>query len=169
MKKLTLFIFLSFFALGCATIQEPFKAIWGSSTKALEDNRGSATVKAYQSSYSDCFDKVLEVIHSREKSEIKREVTEDNPEAVGIGGTAEVVEVAGYEIFINDKKKGVIVVIGVPKSINTTEVGIFITALSASETKMEIVSLSSAAQQIVSDEIFEELDKVYSAVVEKSL
>lgn len=169
MKKFIFFIFLPFFVLGCATVQEPFKAIWGSSTKALEDNRGSATVKAYQSSYSDCFDKVLDIIHSREKSEIKREVTADNPEAVGIGGTAEVIEVAGYEIFINDKKKGLIVVMGVPKSTNTTEVGIFITALNTSETKIEIVSLSSAAQKIVSDEIFKELDKVYSAVVEKSL
>jgi len=162
MKKIYFLILIVLFLTGCASVQEPLKVVWGSSTKALEDNRVSATTKTYSCSASAGFDKVLAIIKSREKHDIR---TSEEKEGTG---TKEVIEVAGYEIFIQDRDKGLIVVMGVPKSETTTEVGIFITGISANETKIEVVSLSSAAQKTVSDHIFKELDKVYSPVEEKS-
>lgn len=156
MRKIYFFILIVFFFAGCASVQEPFKAVWGSSTKALEDYRGTATIKDFKCSSGDCFDAIVKAIKVQEKKEIKGEDT--------LHGTTEMIEVAGYEIFIQDKKKGLIVVMGVPKSETTTEVGIFVTGVTSDETKIEVVSLSSAAQKIASDHIFTELSKVYPVV-----
>jgi len=161
MKKIYFLFLISIFIFGCAAVQEPVKLLWGSSIKALENNRDSATVKAYECSKDACFDKIIKAIKAEEKREIQG--TEE------VKGTKEIVQVAGYEIFIQERKKGLIVVMGVPKSETTTEVGIFLTQSIDKETKVEIVSLSSAAQKIVSDYIFKELDKSYSAIIEKSL
>ncbi|MCX5681977.1 MAG: hypothetical protein NT079_06915 [Candidatus Omnitrophica bacterium] len=81
-----------------------------------------------------------------------------------MNNTKEIVEVKGYEIFIKDRKKDLIVVVGVPGSETTTEVGIFLTPSNKTETKVEVVSLSSAAQQTVSSYIFKELDKAYPPI-----
>lgn len=163
MKKQYFLILSFFFLLGCAhvieTAIEPVKVVWGSSTKALEDSRDTATVKTYACLPSACFDKVLEIIKGKETKEIKG--------TLEVNKTTEILVVKGYEIFIKDRKKNLIVVMGVPKSETTTEVGIFVTALKGKEkeTKVEVVSLSSAAQATVSREIFQELDKAYPPIV----
>jgi hypothetical protein len=159
MKKLSFVILFVFFCAGCARVQEPFKIIWGSSTKALEDARPTATVKTYECLSSDCFDKIMEIIKRKEKKEIR--IEQENR-----GDDVENIEIQGYETFIKDRKKGLIVVMGVPKSETTTEVGIFITAVKEKETKIEVVSLSSAAQATVSTQIFQELDKAFPPIVE---
>ena len=160
MKKIYVIISLLLFVGGCACVQEPFKAAWGSSTKALEDHRASATMKTYECFPGACFDKVIEIVKGAEKREVKtvtQEVNEDGEV---------VVQFEGYEIFIKDRKRNCIVIMGVPGSIETTEVGIFITPLKVKEARVEIVSLSSAAQQTVSNFIFTELDKAFSQIVE---
>jgi signal recognition particle GTPase len=137
MKKPYL-ILLSFFILcGCARIQEAAKVVWGSSTKALEDNRASATVKTYECFPGACFDTMMGIAQEKK-----------------------------YEVFISERKNNRIVLVGIPGSVDTTEVGIFITALKMKETKIEIVSLSSIAQQTVSIALFGQLDKTYPEIKE---
>jgi len=156
MKKQYFIIFALFFFLGCARIQEPFKLVWGSSTKALEDSRATATTKTYECFPNDCFNKIVEILKEKETKKIVFISGED-------GETKEVIE---YGIFIKDPKKRLIVLVGVPGAIDTTEVGIFITPLKLKESKVEIVSLSSAAQKTVSMSVFEQLDKMYSEIKE---
>jgi len=158
MKKSYLFILLLFFMCGCACVQEPFKVVWGSSTKALYDNRDTATVKMYECFANDCFDKIVDIIKNHEAKITKK--TQIGDEEV------EVEEVSQYNLFIKDRKNYVIVVMNVPGSIDTTEVGIFITPLKLKESKVEIISLSTAAQKTVANMIFEQLDKIYPEIKE---
>ncbi len=161
MKKIYAIIFLLFFVCGCACVQEPFKAVWGSSTKALNDNRDTATVKMYECFANDCFDKIVGIIKDHEEKAKKK--TQIGDEEV------EVEEVVKYTLFIQDRKNYLIVVMNIPGSIDTTEVGIFITPLKLKESRVEIVSLSTAAQKTVSKTIFDQLDKTYPEIKELPL
>ncbi len=133
MKNKYLFILFCFIFLGCARILDTPKVIWGSSTRALENYRDTASVKSYNTFLNISFDEVLEIANDEE-----------------------------LEVFINDFKKGVIVLMHIPGSGKTTEVGVFFTSLRVKETKIEIVSLSSIAQKTAADLIFSELDKSFS-------
>jgi hypothetical protein len=56
------FYFLLFTFYGCASIKETAKGIAGVSTKALEDNRGSAIVKSFSYDYFTCYTKALGIL-----------------------------------------------------------------------------------------------------------
>jgi hypothetical protein len=56
------FYFLLFTLLGCASIKETAKGIAGVSTKALEDNRGSAIIKSFNYDYFTCYTKALGIL-----------------------------------------------------------------------------------------------------------
>ena len=114
---------------GCSPV-ETAKVIWGSSTRALEEARADALREEFPLNYDDCFREVLQI-----------------------------AELQKWEIFIKEKRRGLIVVMGVKGAVNTTEVGIFFDRIGATRTKVEISSLSSSAKHIVSDIIFEELRK----------
>jgi len=120
---------------GCAQTAEIGKTVWGSSTRALEEARVSAITKNYACGYFNCFNQIL--------------------------SASEVLE---YTVFIKNPVKGTIVVIGVPDSVNTTEVGIFLTELGESEVKIYVSSLSSNAKRIVAKDLFAELDKKFSSL-----
>ena len=119
--------------LGCATVSEPFKKTWGSSTKALEEARPRAAVKNFGCGWKECFDKVLEVAKLR-----------------------------NLTVFISDPKKPLIVLMGIPGSINTTEVGIFFSEPETGKAKLEIVSLSPTAQEATAKLLSKELTKTFS-------
>lgn len=148
MRKFLLIITSVLFLSGCAHVQEVAKSIWGSSTKALEEARDTATVKMYECFPGACFDKILEIAAKQE-----------------------------YEPFIKDRKRNIIVVVNTrpmaamvggetPVGADTTEVGIFITPLKLKEVKVEIVSLSSSAQQRVSNVVFSGLDSAFPEIKE---
>jgi hypothetical protein len=56
------FTFLLFTLFGCASIKETAKGMAGISTKALEDNRGSAIVKSFNYDYFTCYTKALGIL-----------------------------------------------------------------------------------------------------------
>ena len=124
---------------GCAVITEPFKVIWGSSTHALEGARDRAISKTYSGDFDTGYDAVLKIVKERR-----------------------------YVLFINERSKGRMVVMGIPGNVNTTEVGIFFNvplllrkSVKKSEIKIDISSLSSTAKERVAQAIFEELDKKF--------
>lgn len=135
-KKITLIIFILFSTSGCAKIMEPImeppRVLWGSSTRALEAARDQAISKTYNCDFNACYDAVLEIIKERK-----------------------------YVLFINQRSKERIVVLGIPGNVDTTEVGIFFSKLKTSEIKIDISSLSSTAKERVASAIFEELDKKF--------
>ncbi len=120
------FLFLS----GCARIAEIPKEIWGSSTKALEDARPQAVSKIYDCSFTECFDKVLDIA--------KKET---------------------LEAFITERKKELIVLMGIKGSVGTTEVGVFFSEVETGKIKVEVVSLSPKAQETAAKMIFSGIAK----------
>ena len=117
---------------GCGHVSEFSKTVWGSSTRALEEARVKGIVKAYDCSVSRCYDEVLKAVEEQE-----------------------------YKIFINNKPKATIVVMGIPGSVDTTEVGIFFSDISDTQTKIYVSSLSSNAKRTVAQKIFPDLDEVF--------
>ena len=136
--RLILTVVMGVFLSGCAVVDggvELTKTIWGSSTRALEEARANAIVKAYDKGYWD----VLRA-------------------SVG------VVEKKKYVVFKKDEVKGYMVVVGVRGSVNTTEVGIFFVEVSDNQTRIEVSSLSSNAKRIVSKALFHGLDIAFGLV-----
>jgi len=105
------------------------KTVWGSSTRALEGARVDAISRVYQENYWDCFNFIL--------------------------STAE----KNYLIFKKDEVKGYMVLMHIPKSVDTTEVGVFFIELGNKETRIEIASLSTNAKRIVARTLFKKLDQ----------
>lgn len=125
-------VFLSVVLLaGCASPMEISKTIWGSSTRSLEKARVNGIVKTYNQPVSRCYDEVLKAVTD-----------------------------AQYTVFIDDKGKSTIVVMGIKGSVNTTEVGIFFSETEDNRTKIFVSSLSSNAKRIVADKIFPKLDGI---------
>lgn len=155
---------------------ETVKTIWGSSTRALEKARADAIEKTYSCSLNDCYDAVLAldrkvktyvdesfdelgqpIEETDESGEKKDESVEEKkkiePESGGV-----------FDVFINDRKKSHIVVMGVRGNVDTTEVGIFFSQPSLTTVKIEVASLSGNAKRNVAQMVFDELDLRFSAV-----
>ena len=153
-------------------ITEPFKVIWGSSTHALEGARDRAISKTYGCNFDVCYDVVLGIVKgAREEPAINSSVIEKSEESSRIppsinnlrflSPSAAVSRQSRYVLFINERSRKRMVVMGIPGNVNTTEVGIFFSELKKSETKIDISSLSSTAKERVAQAVFEELDKKF--------
>ena len=121
-----------FIFAGCASVVEVPKTFWGSSTRALEEARVNALSKTYACSFRDCYQAVLLIAKENE-----------------------------YQVFIKDMARQVIVLMKIPTSVDTTEVGIFFTELNGPQVKIYISSLSSHAKRVVAEALFSELDKSF--------
>lgn len=155
-KKLNLFLIAGFLvgASGCARIMDIPKVMWGSSTRALEEARSDAISKTYRCSFNDCYDAVLDLAYKKKK------------EASGIVETDTLIietEKKGiFNVFIKNRKKRHIVVMGIAGNVDTTEVGIFFSQPTLTTVKLEVTSLSSSAKRNVAEPMFEELDLRFS-------
>jgi signal recognition particle GTPase len=125
-------IILALAAAGCGHVSEFSKTVWGSSTRALEQARVNGLAKTYDCSVDRCYDEVIKIVQEAE-----------------------------YTVFIDNKHKATIVVMGIPGSVNTTEVGIFFTDVTDNQTKIYVSSLSSNAKRTVAHKIFPELDEIF--------
>ena len=134
-KGIFLFFIIFFSVLGCARLQETGKVFWGSSTKALEEARVSATSQTYRCFLVECFDEVLSL-----------------------------AEEEGLTIFIKNRDKNIIVVMGIPGNVDTTEVGIFFEPLQVKEIRVDVSSLSTKARETVSRLVLTHLDKIFQRV-----
>ena len=140
MKKHLKFLILlvSLPLCSCAPVAETTKTLWGSSTRALENARTEAISKIYSCTIDECFDGALSLGRNYEN--------------------LKPINDKFYDVFLQDRIKSHMVVMGIKGNVNTTEVGIFFSQISETKTKIEITSLSSNAKQKVADALFEELD-----------
>jgi len=118
--------------IGCARITETTKAILGTSTKDLEEERVNAITKTYACDLSDVFDEVLRIAEKRK-----------------------------LVVFSKNRTQRRIVLMKIPESIDTTEVGVFFSYLDKNKTEIEITSLSPSAKQTASEIIFLDLSELY--------
>ena len=131
-----LIVLIVTFTFGCARIQEIPKAIWGSSTRALEKKLESDSVsKVYECELDQCFDEVIRI-------------TQDN----------------GLEVFIQNRTKNHIVIMGFEGNIATTEAGIFFEPADYTKTKISITSLSPSVQEMTVDLFFPALMNVFPEI-----
>jgi hypothetical protein len=117
---------------GCEHVTEPVKTLWGSSTRALEEARAEALSEVYSCKLEDCFEAVVNIAREEE-----------------------------MVIFINDRVKKHIVLMGVKGSVDTTEVGVFFSRREDQKIKVEVSSLSRNAKRTVAGTIFPALRKIY--------
>ena len=168
---------------GCSTAVETFKTVWGSSTRALEEARSDAAKRTYTCNLDECYDAVLALARAkREYVDYKQGVEESynngtdqnnqeidnkdlkNQEEKRAPETKINEESGHFDVFINNRTKHEIVVMGVPGAVDTTEVGIFFTQPGPQKVQIEISSLSSGAKRAIADIIFGSLDSKFSAV-----
>lgn len=160
------------FGAGCAQIKETTqkiwgssvevtKVVWGSSTKALEDARPDGLKKTFRCRYGDCFDAVLSLAR-------RKPVDSKAPESAAMLSGESTDEPPKeptdefFDVFIKNRAKHHMVVMGVKGNTNTTEVGIFFSELGDQTTKIEITSLSSAAKRKVAQTVFDQLSLRFS-------
>jgi hypothetical protein len=171
MFKSIILILLVLTASSCQSVQEPFKVVWGSSTRALEDARIDSVSKIYKCEFNPCFNAVLSLerknIDKTQVPQTQSEVSDpyaklepENP----IPFETKNDDRDGFEVFMKDRIKSFIVVVGVPGSTDTTEVGIFFSRYNREAFKVEISSLSTSAKQKVADMVFKRLSQDFEEI-----
>ena len=134
---------------GCAVITEPFKVIWGSSTHALEGARDRGISKTYNCDFNSCYDAVLQIVNGVKEKPVNPSVIEKPEESNRIPSSTKdlkfsslvaaqaVLRQSRYVLFINERSRKRMVVMGIPGNVNTTEVGIFFSELLTYSQPME--------------------------------
>ena len=178
-RQLSLIMTLCLF-WGCARLVETAKVFWGSSTRALEEARSEAITKKFRCTVTECFDAVIELTKvqmatpleqsalTKMVDEGKTKEAEKEKDREHIAATAPktdtwdtAVKAKKLDLFISDRKRQLIVLMGIPGNENTTEVGVFFTPVSEQEVKVEVSALSLTAKNTASDMIFAELKMHY--------
>lgn len=124
--------------IGCSQVAETGKSIWGSSTAALEQARVNALRRTYVCALDECFDAVLSLANNEEALKPQTEKL--------------------FDVFLKDRRKAHIVVMGIAGNVDTTEIGIFFDDMGQDTIRIEISSLSSSAKAKAARAVFEELD-----------
>ncbi len=166
MRKINLLFLICIvsFLVGCSGIKEEAKLLWGSSTKALEQQRRQAVIETFACPWEQCFTTVVqyangEVLQRADENHVDFLNTRPSDEA-----TLKAVKTTNLEIFLQDRERKIIVVMGVPGSVQTTEVGVFFTPIDATQTRIEITSLSTLAKMRVADIVFSYLGQKFQKI-----
>ncbi len=175
-KKICCWIGLLFVITGCARLVETAKVIWGSSTRALEEARSEAFSKTFRCSVDECFNSVIKLTQTEAapetaqtglttmlgaEQEKKEEPTTETPKT---DTWDKPVKPKVLDLFFSDRKRQMIDLMGVPNSRDTTEVGVFFTAVNDQGVKVEVASLSLSAKKAAAEILFNELALHYEEV-----
>jgi len=142
MKLLIIIAFFSLFLTGCSWISDLPRSIWGSSTRVLSEKREAALSREFNCSPQGCFDAVVDMTAS-----YKEDSEDDDLKLM---------------LFLKNKHRGHLVLMGVPGSVDTTEVGVFLGDHGGGRTRVEISSLSSRARDTAAKMIFDHLSNQFS-------
>ena len=168
---------VSVLVTGCASIKETAKVMWGSSTRALEEARADGISKTYHCQFDECFDAVLSLARTESaiyltsgyEGEKIQPVSDEAKAAQQEQAQAEtpVIDQESdlFEIFMSNRQKGYLVVMGIVGNVDTTEVGIFFSTYAPGVMKIEISSLSSKAKRKVAEDLFKQLDLKFQIAI----
>jgi len=155
-------MFLMVAFIGCAQTTEIAKTFWGSSTRVLEKARENAITKTYRCSFNDCYEEVLSL--ARKEPVYIKKYNEEGQEVDEEGKVKEPDPDGFFDVFIDNRTKKHIVVMGIDGNVDTTEVGIFFSTPNLTTVKIEVSSLSSNAKRKVAEAIFKALDLRFSVI-----
>ncbi len=131
-----------FLITGCTPL-EVGRTFWGSSIRSLQAARDEAFEKTYVCRFDECFDTVLSLDRKEEKDADMKQT---------------------FDVFLKDRVRSVIVVIGVHGQVDTTEVGIFFERINDDQYSVEISSLSTTAKEKVALLVFNKLNESFQEV-----
>ncbi|GEM_PF-3160694 len=160
---------------------EVTKVLWGSSTRALEEVRGEAISQSYPCRFEECFDAIVGLGRGFRPPQTQSIETVFSSMGEGMGQTDTEAETAepsessedqnieepvtssqdSYYVFIQSRIKKYIVVMDIPGTINTTEVGIFFSNPDEQTTHVEIASLSPLAKEKIAALVFHQLETLF--------
>lgn len=159
-----LLVFIVSFLAGCAGLKEDAKVLWGSSTKALEEKRRDAVIETFICPWEQCFDAIVHYANG-ETLQLSNENRVDFLSArPSDEATLKAVKTTNLEIFLQDRERKIIVVMGVPGSVQTTEVGVFFTSVNETQTRVEITSLSTLAKIRAAEILFSHLGQKFQKI-----
>ena len=174
LKKILIFICISTVSVSlssCAFVTEVSKTIWGSSIRHLENARQDALSASFQCSVEECFEAVLMIV-GQEKEKTVEIVENQERNFYGNDGKneegvlkKELAVTHLFDVFIKNRVKQHIVVMGISGNIDTTEVGIFFDEME-NVVKIDISSLSTSAKRTVAKAVFEALTLQFTKVHE---
>lgn len=163
-----LYLFLSLLLLiGCSHIAEPFKVIWGSSTRALEEARVDGISQSFTCTFDECFDAVLKLGRSVPLADLgypESAASAQSMPSFSLEEDTRLIDDGVFDVFIKDRIKGHIIVMGVRGNVNSTEVGIFFTRPEKGTIKIDISSLSDTAKRKVAGAVFKALDQQFKRI-----
>jgi len=136
MNRLIILLIISIYIYGCSWIIDFPRSMWGSSVRVLSDKRDQALSKEFSCSRDECFDEVLQLT---------------------LPYGVEDPENDKFLLFLKDKKKRHMIIMDVPASVDTTEVGVFFDSMANGKIKVDISSLSSRAKEKAAGIIFTKL------------
>ncbi len=132
-----IYLLIPILIVGCVTPQEGVRRFAGRSVAHFEKYRDNAISQDISCQASECFNVILAIGGNRsEQPRLEKH----------------------FEVFQANKRQGFIVFYGIPGQVDTTEVAVFIVP-EGSQSRVQVVSLSSAAQEKVAKVVFEELKK----------
>lgn len=129
MKKIIAISAVCVLLSGCATPGDMWEGFAGVSTKAIEETRPNALVKVFDYDYKTCYAKVRDVLERMPKVSIYAEKVSTATEYEGM-----------IAVYLIDP--------------NTTPVGIFLSKVDPTHTKVEVSSESTHAKEWVAKNIF---------------
>ncbi len=149
---------------GCASFREEAKLLWGSSTSELESVRNEASRSTFSCSWEECFNAVVKYANVPTASLPEPALHPETMNQTAVASVEKPIKVKNLDLFLQDRERRVIVVMGIPGSVNTTEVGLFFTPLDNRKTLVEVTSLSTSARVRAADIVFTELGKQFTVV-----
>ena len=132
------------FTAGCSRLLDYPRAVWGFSTRALEEARANAVQETFPCDVDACFNAVLQLTEADDSTTPPTEKV--------------------FDLFMRNRRKSVIVLMGVPDSVDTTEVGVFFAVLEPQKIQVDISSLSTNARERAAEIIFKALGEQYPEV-----
>lgn len=122
---------------GCAHIEETAKVIWGSSITHLEKERPNGKSQVFALSLEKCFEE-----------------------------TDKIIVYHGGFVYLKDQKERYMAAMNFKGFVDTTEVGVFFTALDNNQTQVDVASMSPKLVRRVAEFVFSGLQKT-EAILKK--
>ncbi len=160
-KRFNLILLSFIFLCGCSAVGERAKQFWGSSTQALENARKDALQKSFSCSWEQCFTAVVEYANGDTQQLIEPKSSRSDTRQADNSTEQKTIRAKNLDLFKIDRRLKLIVIMGVPGSVNTTEVALFFVPISDNKTQVEVTSLSTSAKIRAADIIFAELEKQF--------
>lgn len=166
MKKIKwVYFFVVILSLGgCAALKEEAKKLWGSSTQALEEARNESLKASFFCPWETCFDSVVRYANVETQHILDEKINAEKMNQPDNPTDEQTVKAKNFEVFLQDRRRRIIVLMGVPGSVNTTEVGVFFTPLENAATAVEVSSLSTSAKIKAADILFSQLGKEFQVI-----